>query len=167
MRERIWTSLVNLKFKVFYIDLLIGKYQRLERIINVSLAIASSSSIAAWAIWDIIPWFWASLVALSNVINVAKPYFTFGKYVKELNEKYILTQDLQLELEKLLYNFDNKRVKEDYASEYYFTLKNNINKALRTSNELITPRDEKLIVISNKRMKTYLKNEYNVDIQLI
>ena len=51
MKEQVWSSLCNLKFKGFIISLLVQKYQRWDRNLNIFLAIASSTSIAAWAVW--------------------------------------------------------------------------------------------------------------------
>ena len=74
--ELIWNQMQNSKFKEFYIGYLIEKYQKRERLLNIFLVIVTSSSISAWAIWEvnILKWVWAVIIAISQIISLIKPY---------------------------------------------------------------------------------------------
>ena len=47
-------------------------------------AVASSGSIAVWAIWDQFPFIWASIIAISQVIFAVKPFLPYSQRLKLL-----------------------------------------------------------------------------------
>ena len=76
----------NSKLKEFYIDLMLIKYQKKDKFINIFSVIVTSTSISAWAIWkeSYLQWIWAVLVAASQIFSLIKPYLNYAKYMKEL-----------------------------------------------------------------------------------
>lgn len=64
-------------------SILFEKYQHGDRFVNVLLDIASSGSIAAWAVWKSAPMVWGGIIAGSQLVTAIKPYFPYFKYVKE------------------------------------------------------------------------------------
>ena len=77
MQQRYWKTMVQIKSSIFYLDLYADKSYKLDKAINIVLAITSSSSIAAWAIWKQYDFVWALLIALSQVITVLKPLMPY------------------------------------------------------------------------------------------
>lgn len=51
MQEKYWYYMVQVKSSIFYLDIYAERSYKWDRRINAYGAIASSSSIAAWAIW--------------------------------------------------------------------------------------------------------------------
>ena len=101
MRDKIWATLNDIKYKGYLLGFVINKFQKWDRNVNIFLAIASSTSIAAWAVWKINPMIWGAIIALSQVLTVIKPYFPYFKYVKELNVKSVKVDLLNIEFEKM------------------------------------------------------------------
>lgn len=52
-------------------DAMIMRYQKYDKRINIWLAIVSSSSIAAWTVWHIVPQLWAGIIAVTQVGNTS------------------------------------------------------------------------------------------------
>src|SRR5258706_183583 len=104
IRQQVWSGLCNLKFKGYVLSFLVERFQKWDRSINIFLAVASSTSIAAWAVWKVEPMIWAGIIAFSQLVTVTKPYFPYYKYVKELNSKLLRIENLNLEFEKLWNN---------------------------------------------------------------
>ncbi len=77
MQQSYWKTMVQIKSSIFYLDLYADKSYKLDKAINIVLAITSSSSIAAWAIWKQYDFVWALLIALSQVITVLKPLMPY------------------------------------------------------------------------------------------
>ena len=164
MRTKIWAILCDVKFKTYILSYLVDKYQKWERNLNIFLVIASSSSIAAWAIWKVNPFLWSSIIAGSQVLTVVKPYFPYFKYVKELNSKLLRLENLNIEIEKLWYKLQENKINEDEASELYFEIKKQITDILNFNDDTIFDVSEEMKDIANQRMKNYLATNYNVHI---
>jgi hypothetical protein len=63
-------------------------------------AVASSSAIAAWAVWQSYPMIWGGIIALSQVADVLKDVFPFAARDKAANN---LTSSLEVLLIEVLY----------------------------------------------------------------
>jgi len=87
MKQKIWATLCNFKFKTFLLQELLYKYQTRENAINIFLAIASCGSIAAWAIFKTYQNVWMVIIAGSQVITAIRPHIPYFKYVKVFNRK--------------------------------------------------------------------------------
>jgi len=167
MRGKIWTTLCNVKFKSFILSMLVDKFQKRERNINIFLAVASSTSIAAWAVWNVYPFLWSGIIALSQILTLIKPYIPYFKYVKELNEKLLRAENMNLELEKLWYKLDNKKISDDDAATDYFELKKQITEIFSFGDDNIFSADNnKMKDKANEKMKIFLRTEYNTEIKI-
>lgn len=166
MKKKIWATLNNVKFKGYCLDLLIDKYQKIDRNINIYLAVASSGSIAAWAIWDQFPMIWGVVIATTQVITVIKPYIPYFKYVKELKGKSLKLENLNLELERLWYYHNNKKISDEEIETRYFELKKDFTEILNFQDDTILTVTSEIEQKANRKMKVFLKTNYNVDIQI-
>jgi len=165
MKIQLWSTLCNLKFKEYCIGLLISKFQKLDRNINIFLALASSGSIGAWAIWKEYPMIWGSIIVVSQIVSTIKPYFPYNKYVKELNERYLKIEYINIELEQLWYKYSKRKVNDDQANELYVEIRKEIAKALNFSSDTIFNINKKIEYEANKRMEIFLKSNYNITIK--
>lgn len=160
----IWSQLQNSKFKEIYFNLLLERYQKRERLVNIFLVVITSSSVSAWAIWklQVLEIIWASLVAFSQILILIKPYLSYTKNIKELHEKSYLLQMLNLEYEKLWLSFKFEKITPENAFEEVFKLKQSLTEKLNFSEDLIMSEDEKLYQKSKEKLGTFLKVNYNV-----
>lgn len=166
MRDNIWAMLCDIKFKTYILSYLVGKYQKWERNMNIFLALASSSSIAAWAIWNKMPFLWSGIIAGSQVLTVIKPFLPYFKYVKELNSKLLRIENINIEIERLWYKIQQFKIDDDEAAENYFEIKKQITEALNFGDDTIFDVDKSLKNKANERMKIFLKSNYNISITL-
>lgn len=166
MREQIWATLIDTKFKGYCLSFLVDKFQKWDRNINIFLALASSTSIAAWAIWEVNPMIWAAIIALSQVMTVVKPYFPYFKYVKELNTKSSQVDLLNIEFERLWYKLEHRKITTDEGVEIYFDLRKQMTDVFKFSDDTIFDVKSNIEQKSNERMKVFLKNNYGILINI-
>lgn len=166
MRDQIWTTLCNVRFKSFCLGFLLKKYQKWDRNINVFLAVASSGSIAAWAIWKTSPMIWAIIIAISQVMTVIKPFFPYFKYVKEFNHKCSRMDLLNIEFERLWHKLQNKKINEDEAEEKYFDLRKQMTELFTFGDDTVFDVGGNIEQRANERMKTFLKSNYQLEINI-
>ncbi len=125
IRDKIWYFMIDSKTNEKLSGLIVKKYQILDLWSNIFLALATSSSIAAWAIWDKYPSIWILIIGISQVLMITKPYFLFPKYIKIFNEKCIHWQHITVQLEKLWHEHNEGYIIDKDASNSFFELKQN------------------------------------------
>ena len=162
MRDKLWYNLLDVKFKSIYYDELATYYQVIDRRMNVFLALASSGSIASWAIWEEFNFIWALIIAISTVINVIKPYFPYHKYVNEISKMSAQLDNLSWEYENLWFKFDRDKINEEQCFKLYMDLKKRLNDVLKFSEETIITENIKIESKTNKLMDIYLRNDFNI-----
>lgn len=163
MRENIWNLLCDLKFKGFILGYLVDKNQKRDRNINIFLAIASSTSIAAWAIWQKYPFLWSGIIATSQILTVIKPYIPYFKYAQELNKKSLTIDNINIEIEKLWFYLQSNKISEDVAAEEYFIIKQKLTEILNFGDDTIFKVTKKMKNKANQRVKNYIKLNYGVE----
>ncbi len=92
-QERFWREIDQLKIHICYLEFYLEETIRIDRWINILLAIASNSSIAGWAIWREYSSIWAFIIALSQTINAVKVYLPYSRRLKALQG---LANDLEV-----------------------------------------------------------------------
>lgn len=85
-----WDLFYDLCLYFRYLEVYQEHDQRAIRYINISLALTSSGSVAAWAVWHEIAWIWALIVAGSQVLNVSSAYMPYR--LREKTLRVILPQ---------------------------------------------------------------------------
>lgn len=115
MRNKLWYSLVDCKTNEFYSAHVTRYYQWAEWIINSILVITTSSSVAAWVIWEEYYLIWGVVIGVSQLIMLLKPFLLFPKYIKAYSEKNISYQYLSWDLEKLWYNYEKGGLDDSQA----------------------------------------------------
>lgn len=166
MRQQIWAALCNLRFKTYYISSQLVRFQKQERNLNIILAFASCSSIASWAVWQTVPFLWAGIIALSQVIAAIKPQFPLSKTVRELNSALIKLEYLALDFEKFWYQCEHKQLSDDLITETYYDLRKKSTEILNFSDEIILPTIRSYIDKANLQTKTYLESNFRVTVNV-
>ncbi|WP_320017971.1 hypothetical protein [Labilibaculum manganireducens] len=163
-KKQIFNTLLDIKFHYYTLSLLSEKYYKYDRNVNIFLTLASSGSIAAWAIWDRFTWLWGLIIATSQVINLLKPYFQYSKYSKEFSQKSLLLQGLINSYEKFYFKIHRNKLDEDIAAESFFDFKQEIDKILNFTDEIVFDINPKMKVKANYKMKVYLKKNFNINL---
>lgn len=87
MQEKYWKYMVQIKAWIFYLDVYTEDSYRWDRIINIVVAIASSTSIAAWAIWQKYSFVWSIIIAISQVLTTIKGFLPYST-IKDVSSIY-------------------------------------------------------------------------------
>ncbi|GGB72458.1 hypothetical protein GCM10007424_10520 [Flavobacterium suaedae] len=162
MKDRVWSCLVNCKYKSFLIQLLYKKYQKREWRISLFLTIASSSSIAGWLIWDKLELIWTIIIAVSQAITTIRPLLPYNKYIKELGTKSMKLENLNLEYERFWDSISKDKFSDDEVEDFYYDLKRQGIEILRFSDEVFFDVPKKVSKEAEERMSVFLRSNYNV-----
>lgn len=161
MRAQIWHTFENSVYKSFIIGETISYYQKRERWTNIIIALASSGSIATWAIWSKFPLLWAGIIALSQVISLVKPYFPYNKYLNELQEKKNIALKINLDFERLWYKMQYDKISEEESVEEFFHIKEEMNKAYNFKEDLDAQKRQSIIKTATDKTEAYIKINYH------
>ena len=164
MRDKVWSALVNLKFKGYVIAILLGRFQKRGRTVDVFLAVASSTSIAAWALWKKFEIVWAGIIAVSQVLTVIKPYYPFRKYATEFTAKCAKIDLLNIEFERLWDKMQLGTISDDDASETYYSLQRQVSEVLMFGEDTIFDVPKSVEDAASKRVDVFLRSNYGVTI---
>ena len=100
-----WNEMINLKADASYIRLYRDSRGRWVKGLGMVKAVASSSSIAIWAVWQKFPLVWGAIIAISQVLDATKDFFPFAKEHKAASAHSMtldyLFNDVQLEWENI------------------------------------------------------------------
>lgn len=126
MQEKYWNYMVQIKASIYYLDIYAEKSYKSDRRINVYGAIASSSSIAAWAIWKDWSYVWAFIIAISQVITAIKDFLPFGRRLKLLRPFVEDMKLLYIKIEYDWYRVSEGELTETEINTLIFTYKNEV-----------------------------------------
>jgi hypothetical protein len=123
MRDNIWYSLVDAKFRAILFD----ECSRLANLTGqgytIFLAIIASTSVAAWAVWSKYPVIWAVIVAISQVLHVIKPHVPFLKQGGVYRDMSNTFDSLYLQYEKLWYKLEQGSMEYIKAEKDFYNLR--------------------------------------------
>jgi hypothetical protein len=100
-RTQSWVVLNRVTIYFYYLEIYQEHDQNIIRRMNVLLAIASSTSIGAWALWQQVPMVWASIVVASQIINAVSPWLPYKSREKALRDALPILSKLALDCEDL------------------------------------------------------------------
>lgn len=115
IKDLVKVELKDCRFHADCLSLKVKEYRRYDKWLNIFLAITSSGSIASWAIWSELGWFWGSIIAFSQLVSALKPIFPFSKHVHTLNMRCFKQERLFQELGVLWYSLIDNLITDDSA----------------------------------------------------
>lgn len=128
MQKRYWYDMVDCKYQSNYISSYIDYSYKLDNTISIINAIASSVSIAGWAVWNSIPYVWSFIIAASQVITAIKPYLPYGKRLKNLNAYITEASSIYLDYEHNWYKVANGDMTNNEINDKIYDLKRKLDK---------------------------------------
>ncbi|MEJ1241634.1 hypothetical protein WBG78_26035 [Chryseolinea sp. T2] len=146
------------------IAIMLGRFQKRGRNLDVFLAVASSTSIAAWALWQKFQMVWAGVIALSQVLTVVKPYYPFRKYATEFTSKCAKVELLNIEYERLWDKMQLGTISEEDASETYYSLQRQVSEVMMFGEDTIFEVPKSVEQEATQRVAIFLKANYQVSI---
>lgn len=161
MQEKYWRYLVQIKAWIFYLDLYAEDSYKWDKRINVFGSIASSTSIAAWAIWQELSFIWSVIIALSQVLTAIKSFLPYSKRLKNL-EPFI--EDLKFLYNKIEYNWfkvASGELTEEEINELLYTFKNEfVNIENKNLKEETLLENDSFKKIADDKTDSYFANNF-------
>jgi hypothetical protein len=97
---RYWQELYDLKSHSNYMEVYLNRTEHVNRLVNMWLAVASSSSIGAWVIWKEYAVVWAFIIAAAQVVNAVKPFLPYRARLRALSGLSHDLEELCIEAER-------------------------------------------------------------------
>lgn len=161
---RYWNQLKEFKTHVIYLHNYAAYSERWDKLANIFLAITSSSSIAAWAIWQQCQIVWAIIIALSQVVTAIKPFLPFKQRLKaicDLNDKL---QEISLECEKEWFSVAEGERTDKEIHDLCIELRAKASSAERQClKNVILPKNIKILKNAEIEADQYLSNNYHTE----
>lgn len=161
MQEKYWRYMVQIKSWLFYLDIYEENSYKWEKNINIFSAVVSSTSIAAWAIWQQFSYVWSVIIAVSQVLTAIKSFLPYNTR-RKVTISFL--EDLKLLYNKIEYNWfkvSDGELTEEEINEMLFIFKDeytNIeNKNLK---EETLPENERFMKIAAQKTDQYFQNNF-------
>ncbi|MGI1669985.1 MAG: hypothetical protein K6L74_06615 [Neptuniibacter sp.] len=122
-QKNYWTEMGQLKLHTLYLSALLKEAEDREKSMNVFLAIASSSSIGAWAVWDKYTLVFAFIIALSQLLYTVKAFLPFRKRETRLPSMIIELQSLFLTMENQWFSVSEGKLSEEQIHKLHHQIK--------------------------------------------
>ncbi|NSY48299.1 hypothetical protein [Agrobacterium tumefaciens] len=154
-----WDTFSTLKRDQIYITLQVEKLDNIERCLNIFAAIASSTAIAGWALWQHASFMWACIIALSQVYSAAKPHLPFGLRLRSLHNLAPDIEALTLSAERDWFRVSRGELTEDEIIDRATAIKE--KKVQATQKHLkgvVLPEQGKLTELADTKATAYMKN---------
>lgn len=160
-QQRYWNQLKEFKTHVIYLHGYAAHSDWWDKGLNIFLAVTSSSSIAAWAIWQEYQIVWAVIIAASQVITAIKPFLPYKQRLKAVSELNDRLQDITLECEREWYSVVEGKLTEEQIHNLCISLR---NKALMAEKKclknIVLPKSQKILKAAEADADLYLTNNY-------
>lgn len=162
IEEQVEVELKDCRFHADCMALLVKRYRKYDRNLNIFLAITSSSSIAGWAIWSEWAMVWGIIIAASQVVTALKPIFSFNKHVHTLNTRCYKQEFLFLELDRLWHSIMDKELTTENAKTKLEHLKQRITENEFFDDDDSFEPDQGIIDKATEMTVDTLETKYNI-----
>lgn len=116
--------MVQIKAWTFYLDLYEESSYKWDKRIKIFSAVVSSSSIAAWAVWNELSYVWSVIIAVSQVLSAVKDFLPYSNRLKVIVP---FKDDLKFLYNKIEFNWFNVasgELTEEEINKMLFDFKN-------------------------------------------
>lgn len=160
-QQRYWTMLVETRVHVSYLHYYGAKSECRDKAINIFLAVTSSSSIAAWALWREFTWVWPLLIACSQVIAAIKPFLPYNQQRKSVVALSDAFQSTCLQIESQWFSVAEGFLPEKQIHEETIKFRGLLLDAERKAMDgTILPRNQKLMDLAEADALKYFTTHY-------
>lgn len=99
IQKEYFNHMRQVKFAIIYLDLYADWANSIDTFIKIVIAFASSASIAAWAVWQMYPFFWSCIIALANIFAAVSKYLPYSMLIKSIADHQVDLKLLYIDLE--------------------------------------------------------------------
>ena len=160
-QQRYWNQLKEFKTHVIYLHNYAAHSEWWDKAINIFLALTSSSSIAAWAIWQEYQIVWAIIIASSQVVTAIKPFLPYKQRLKAVSDLNDKIQEISLKSEKEWFSVAEGELTEKQIHELNIQLRDEALAAEKKYlKSIILPTNKKLLEKAEAEADLYLSKNY-------
>lgn len=160
VQEQYWKEIFQLKTHIGFIELQLEKAERIDRGLKIALAIASSSSIGAWVIWNQLSWIWAGIIAFSQVVSAVSPYLPYKNRIKAYSSLLHELEELMIQAEFKWHAIAEGKLTAAEINTARFEIRSAKQKSLKKHIQTTIPTDGKLHSRAEQSARDYLNNFY-------
>jgi hypothetical protein len=158
-----WNEMINLKAGASYIRLYRDSRGRWVKGLGILKAVASSSSIAGWAVWGDLHLVFPAIIAASQLVDAIKDYFPFAKEQKAASAYSTtldyLFNDVQLEWENI---FSGQFTDAEIMTRLHKLRKQQLDARNRNFPDGLVPVPA-LLIQAKEEADVYFKTTYGVN----
>lgn len=155
-QKQYWAEMLELRAHQYYLGMYQLSSERWERWIKVFLAVTSSASIGAWAIWHDYGIVWGSLISASQVVSVVYPYLPFKTRIKPISGAVFDLGLLADDVERDWYEVSEGYLTEAEINDKNYKIKQQKNKILnRHFGTVVMPVKNRFKLQSELMIKQY------------
>jgi hypothetical protein len=160
VQAQYWKELYQLKTHIAFIELQLEKAESIDRGLKITLAIASSSSIGAWVIWDHLSWVWAGVIAFSQVISAVNPYLPYKSRIKGYTSLLHELEELMIQAEFKWHAISEGRLTATEINKARFEVRATKQKSLKKHIQTTIPTNSAMHAKAENSATEYLSNFY-------
>lgn len=160
-QNQYWRELDQLKVHSLYLGEYLQSTTKIDRGINMFLAVTSSSSICGWAIFKEFAFFWGAIIALSQLLNAVKPHLPYSKRLKSLHGITNEMDALCIAMETKWFDVSEGKLEIEEIHKLRMSIKKKkreISHKYLTTNPL--PKNDKFMKTAVFMAATYFNNFY-------
>lgn len=145
---------------IAFIELLLERSEKVDRGLRIVVAVASSSSIGAWAIWNTLSWLWASVIALSQVVTAINQYLPYRSRMKAYSSLLVDLEELMIQAELKWHSISDGQLTTAEINKARFEIRSSKQKSLNKHIQTTIPTDKKLQEIAEMQASNYFLTFY-------
>lgn len=158
-----WQELYDLRSHANYINFYLLRTELHDRVFKVIIAIASSSSIGAWVIWQKYGLFWSLIIATSQVLTAVSAYLPYKARLKALTGLQPALEELALYAEDRWFDVAEGVLSDEAIHKLQFEIK---VKKIKLQDKFLKntplPDKDKYLGEAEERSCQYFKNYYPI-----
>jgi hypothetical protein len=160
---RYWRLVTETRIHVFYLHRYAAGSEWWDKATNMFLALTSSASIAAWAIWRQFTFLWPLLIALSQVVTAVKPFLPHKQRLKVLVGLCNQLQMIAVAMEKDWFSVSEGHLSEEEIHRLTARYRAQSAEAEQTHfRDVIVPRNDSLLRKAERDAQDYYLRHYPV-----
>ncbi|MBU0996628.1 MAG: hypothetical protein KKE16_01120 [Firmicutes bacterium] len=161
--DQFWATIFHSKFYIEYIELLMKRYSRITRWMNIFAAFVASSSVAAWTIWSQLSLLWTILIVAAEALHIIRSYLPFDTRIKVIKELSHELSILDLNFERNWKDVSIEKKSDDEVNSMIFDFRIERERIMfKYIQEDVLPDVNRLINKATKHIEKELNYYYNI-----
>jgi hypothetical protein len=162
-QQRYWAMVTQIRARIIYLRFYRDDAAKKDRWLNIGLTVVSSTSLAAWAVSQSVPWLWALLIALTHVIQSTKRFLPFERRAKEIASLQTVLSRIALDAERDWYRVAEGRLTNEEINELLADLRQREQEAEEEHLTATLPDRDDLRRKAARRAEIYFQRHYTLD----